>query len=243
MPITQAQQTAAEHQQWQAAQDPSPQVRLVAGPGTGKSARAMDRSAHGARPAFLMPELLSVAAGIGLAAACGFRVFVPLLALGLAGRFGVLPLSHGFEWLKSTEAIVAFSVSTLLEAAAYKIPWLDHALDTLATPAALFAGVLSVAALTAGLPPALRFSLALIVGGGAAAVVQQGATVLLRLKPQRSPAGSGIRSSPFSSWVRRSPRRCSRFSRRWSPCGSCSCSAVGSSCGSPVASSHAGRTD
>jgi hypothetical protein len=137
-----------------------------------------------------MPELLSVAAGIGLAAACGFRVFVPLLALGLSGRFGVLPLAHGFEWLASPEAIVAFSVATLLEAAAYKIPWLDHALDTLATPAALCAGMLSVAAVTAGLPPALRFSLALIAGGGAAALVQ-GTTVLLRLKSTALTGGIG----------------------------------------------------
>jgi Domain of unknown function (DUF4126) len=128
-----------------------------------------------------MEVLSGAAAGIGLAAACGFRVFVPLLALGLAGRCGLLPLAHGFEWLASPAALAAFSVATLLEAAAYKIPWLDHALDTLTTPAALFAGVLSVAAVTAGLPPAVRVSLALIAGGGTAALVQ-GATVLARLK-------------------------------------------------------------
>lgn len=37
MPITQGQKTAAEQTQWTAARDSSPQVRLVAGPGTGKS--------------------------------------------------------------------------------------------------------------------------------------------------------------------------------------------------------------
>jgi ATP-dependent DNA helicase UvrD/PcrA len=42
MPITQAQQQAAEQLQWAAAQDPAPQVRLVAGPGTGKS-KAIER--------------------------------------------------------------------------------------------------------------------------------------------------------------------------------------------------------
>jgi hypothetical protein len=145
-----------------------------------------------------MPEILSgVAAGIGLAAACGFRVFVPLLALGLAGCFGFLPLAHGFEWLASPGAIVAFSVATFLEAAAYKIPWLDHALDALATPAALFAGVLSVAAVTAGLPPALRVPLALIAGGGTAALVQ-GATVLARLK---STALTGGLANPFLAFL------------------------------------------
>jgi hypothetical protein len=136
-------------------------------------------------------EVLSaVAAGVGLAAACGFRVFVPLLALGIAGGFGVVPLAHGFEWLASPAALVAFAVATLLEAAAYKIPWLDHALDTLATPAALFAGVFMVAATTAGLPPALRVSLALIAGGGTATLVQ-GATVVARLKSTAVTGGLG----------------------------------------------------
>jgi hypothetical protein len=145
-----------------------------------------------------VPDVLSgAAAGIGLAAACGFRVFVPLLALGLAGRFGILPLAHGFEWLQSPAALAAFTVATVLEAAAYKIPWLDHALDALTTPAALFAGVLSVAAVTSGLPPAVRVSLALIAGGGTAALVQ-GATVLARVK---STALTGGLANPLLAFV------------------------------------------
>lgn len=37
MPITAAQKAVADQQQWAAARDRAPQVRLVAGPGTGKS--------------------------------------------------------------------------------------------------------------------------------------------------------------------------------------------------------------
>ena len=37
MPITAAQKAQAEQRQWTAARDGAPQVRLVAGPGTGKS--------------------------------------------------------------------------------------------------------------------------------------------------------------------------------------------------------------
>jgi hypothetical protein len=33
-------------------------------------------------------SLLSIALGLGLAAATGFRIFVPLLIAGLAARFG-----------------------------------------------------------------------------------------------------------------------------------------------------------
>ena len=42
---------------------------------------------------------LSVAAGLSLAAAAGFRAFVPLLAAGLAIHFGWLEPARGFDWL------------------------------------------------------------------------------------------------------------------------------------------------
>lgn len=46
MPITPAQIAQAEHQQWQAAQDAAAAIRLIAGPGTGKSATIERRVAH-----------------------------------------------------------------------------------------------------------------------------------------------------------------------------------------------------
>jgi ATP-dependent DNA helicase UvrD/PcrA len=46
MPITQAQRAVAEQQQWQAAQAQAAQVRLVARPGTGKTATIERRVAH-----------------------------------------------------------------------------------------------------------------------------------------------------------------------------------------------------
>jgi hypothetical protein len=124
--------------------------------------------------------LLSVAAGLGLAAACGFRVFVPLLALGWAAHEGHVALAPGFEWLASEEALVALGTATALEIGAYFVPWLDQLLDTLATPSAVAAGVLATAALLTDLPPALRWAVALIGGGGAAGVVQT-LTALTRL--------------------------------------------------------------
>jgi len=81
--------------------------------------------------------LVSLAAGLGLAAACGFRVFVPLLALSFAARSGYVPLSSGFDWIASDAAIAVFGSATMLEVVAYYIPWLDHALDVAATPAAI----------------------------------------------------------------------------------------------------------
>jgi hypothetical protein len=128
-----------------------------------------------------MSSLISIAVGIGLSAATGFRVFVPLLVLSLAARGGYLPLAAGFEWIASTEALVAFAVAALAEVAAYAIPWLDTALDTVATPIAVLAAIMVSAAVLTDLPPFLKWSLAIIAGGGAAGMVQ-GASALLRLQ-------------------------------------------------------------
>src|SRR4029453_10700721 len=84
--------------------------------------------------------LFSVALGIGLAAATGFRVFIPLLVAGLAARAGWLPLTESFAWLHSTPALVALGTAAVLETLAFYIPGLDHLLDVLAGPLAVVAG-------------------------------------------------------------------------------------------------------
>lgn len=139
--------------------------------------------------------LLSVLTGIGVAAACGFRVFVPLLALGLAGRFGVLPLNDSFSMLASLPALLALGTAAVAEVGAYYVPWLDNALDLAAAPAAVIAGVLASAAAITDLPPVLGWGIALIGGGGAAGLLH-GATSLLRLK---STAVTGGAANPVLS--------------------------------------------
>ena len=119
-----------------------------------------------------MDTLLSVVLGIGLSAACGFRIFVPFLIAGLAARTGHLTLGPSFTWMASTPALVALAVATVVEVGAYFIPWLDHALDVLATPAAVVAGAVMTASVVTGLDPMLRWTLALIAGGGIAGTVQ-----------------------------------------------------------------------
>lgn len=114
----------------------------------------------------------SLLVAVGLAAATGLRIFVPALVAAIAARAGVLPLSEGFQWLSSTPALVALGVATAIELGAYSIPWIDHALDVVATPVAIVAGFLLSAAVLVDLDPMLRWSLAAIVGGGAAAMVQ-----------------------------------------------------------------------
>jgi hypothetical protein len=116
--------------------------------------------------------ILSAILGIGLAAACGFRVFVPFLVVGVAARTGHLTLGPSFIWLSSTPALVALALATVLEIGGYYIPWLDHLLDVVATPAAVVAGAVMTASVVTGLDPMTRWILALIAGGGIAGTVQ-----------------------------------------------------------------------
>jgi len=138
----------------------------------------------------LLPALLSIAVGLGLAAASGFRVFAPLLVAGIAARSGHLPLASGFGWLQSLPALIALGTATLLEVGAYYVPWVDHALDMVATPLALVAGVLASASVVTDLPPLLKWTVAIIGGGGVAGLVQ-GTSVLFRLKSTALTGGAG----------------------------------------------------
>jgi len=142
-----------------------------------------------------METLLGIAIGIGLSAACGFRVFVPLIVMNLASLSGLLHLAPGFAWIGSYYATVVFATATIVEVFGYYIPWLDHFLDIVATPAAMIAGTVATASLVTDMSPVLKWTLSLIAGGGIAGLVQ-GTTVLLRAKSSVSTAGIG---NPFVS--------------------------------------------
>ena len=137
-----------------------------------------------------METLIEIAIGIGLSAACGFRVFVPLLVMNLAAMTGHLHLSSEFSWLGSQSATVAFGTATLLEVLGYYIPWVDHLMDTITTPAAMIAGVVATASTVTDVPPFLKWTLALIAGGGIAGLVQ-GTTLALRAKSSLATTGLG----------------------------------------------------
>ena len=134
--------------------------------------------------------LVALAAGIGLAAASGFRVFVPLLGVALAMRFGQIDPTEGWAWLAEPVALGVLAVAVVAEVGAYLVPWLDNALDSLATPAAVVAGTLLTALMLGDAPPVLQWVLAVVAGGGTAGVVQTG-TVLARATSLGTTGGVG----------------------------------------------------
>jgi uncharacterized protein DUF4126 len=124
-----------------------------------------------------METALTIALGMGLAAACGFRVFVPLLALSLAARGGYVTLAPRFDWIMTDAALWTLAIATVLEIGAYYVPWIDNLLDSVASPAAVVAGTLVAASVLTDMEPFTRWTLALIAGGGVAGSVQGLTTV------------------------------------------------------------------
>ena len=61
-----------------------------------------------------MEQILSVCLGVGLGAACGFRVFIPLLLINLGARTGHLTLTGNFEWLGGNPALIMLLLASLL---------------------------------------------------------------------------------------------------------------------------------
>ena len=136
----------------------------------------------------LTETLLALALGIGLAAAVGLRVFIPLLVVAVAAYFGSIPLAPAFEWLGTAPAVAMLGVAAAIEIAAYYVPGVDNVLDVIAAPLALVAGTFMVAAPLWDLPPLVKWTAAIVAGGGAAGLTH-GVTSLLRAKSTATTGG------------------------------------------------------
>ena len=143
-----------------------------------------------------MEAILSIMMGVALSATCGFRVFVPLLAVNIGTRAQdangqpLIELAGGFDWLSSDIALMVFVVATLFEIGGYYIPWIDNLLDTIASPASIVAGTVITASFVDGMDPWLQWLLGVIAGGGAAGAVQA-ATVVTRASSTVTTGGLG----------------------------------------------------
>jgi Domain of unknown function (DUF4126) len=132
----------------------------------------------------------SVMLGIALAAASGFRVFLPMLIVSVAAYAGYLPLGEGFAWLGTPAAMLMLGVAATVEVGAYFVPGVDNLLDVLATPVAVIAGATVSAATMTDLPPMLKWTAAIVAGGGAAGIMH-GLTTAVRVKSTVFTGGLG----------------------------------------------------
>ncbi|MGB1754386.1 MAG: DUF4126 domain-containing protein [Candidatus Thalassarchaeaceae archaeon] len=137
--------------------------------------------------------ILALCMGLGLAAASGFRVFLPPFLLSIAVRADAVEVdltNTSLEYFDSNVAVILLGVATIAELAAYYVPWVDNILDSIASPAAIVAGTGMTAIVLGGTDPVIQWALAIIAGGGVTAAVQ-GATVVTRGVSTAITAGIG----------------------------------------------------
>ena len=123
---------------------------------------------------FFLPYIISAFIGIGLAAATGFRVFMPMFAVSLASYLGWIPMNESFEWLAGLPTLITTGIAMVAEILAYYIPFIDHLLDTISVPLATIAGSVMFASQFADIGTFPQWALALIAGGGTAAAISSG---------------------------------------------------------------------
>ena len=78
--------------------------------------------------------MLEILTGTGLAAAAGLNAYIPLLLLGLAGRFlDIVQLPSGWSWLENEWVLGILVVLLVIELVADKIPAVDTVNDWIQT--------------------------------------------------------------------------------------------------------------
>lgn len=117
-------------------------------------------------------SIATLLSAFGLSASAGLNAYIPLLIVGVVGRFApaVVRLSAPWDALTSWWAIGTLSVLVLIEILADKIPVVDHANDVLGTVIRPAAGAILFAATTGTvsyLNPNVALILGLIVAGAA----------------------------------------------------------------------------
>jgi Domain of unknown function (DUF4126) len=145
-------------------------------------------------PAFLnWDTLIELMLAISLSSAAGFRVFVPLLALSAAAVLGHVDLPTNLDWIENPQALGLFAIAAILEILGYAIPWFDHALDLVATPAAILAGTVMTASIAPEMDPLVKWTLALVAGGGTAGLTK----AVMNLLRGTSTAATGGLANPI----------------------------------------------
>jgi hypothetical protein len=116
----------------------------------------------------------SILSGFGLAAPAGLNAWLPLLIVGLMGRFtNLIKLNPPFDLLTNTWVLITLGILLLIEIFADKIPAIDTANDIIHTFIRPVAGGILFAAhsgAVGGIDPALAFVLGLLAAGSVHAV-------------------------------------------------------------------------
>ena len=113
--------------------------------------------------------LTQLCAGLGLSSAAGLNAYIPLLAVGILGRIGVVHLEGPYALLSSWVGLSVIGVLAILDFVADKVPAVDHAVHVVGAIVHPVAGAIvfgSQSHAIGHIPPALALGAGLVVAGG-----------------------------------------------------------------------------
>jgi uncharacterized membrane protein len=138
----------------------------------------------------LVPLIVQIAMGIGLAACAGLRAFLPLFVVSVAVKLELVPVWERFEWLGSWPTLIVFGVAVVTELLSDKIPLVDNVLDVVQGVVKPAAGALLAVAVLTELSPLEATVLGIMAGASTAGAVHV-AKAKVRLFSSTATAGFG----------------------------------------------------
>jgi hypothetical protein len=134
----------------------------------------------------LTQHLPEIAVAAALAWASGLRLYLVLLAAGLAGRYGGVDLPVHLEVLESPLVLGAAGFMVLSEFVADKVPWLDSLWDAIHTFIRIPAGAALAAAVFGDSGQAVTLAAAILGGTLAASshFAKAGSRALINTSPE-----------------------------------------------------------
>ena len=92
--------------------------------------------------------------------------------------------------MASDIGLIILGVAMIVEILGYYVPWIDNLLDTIASPAAIIAGVMMMSSTLSDTHPALQWGASIVAGGGVSGTIQIG-TVATRAVSTATTGGLG----------------------------------------------------
>jgi uncharacterized membrane protein YciS (DUF1049 family) len=136
--------------------------------------------------------IAAVIVGLLLSLSAGVRVMLPLLAVNLLAFYHEIPLPENMAWLGTQPTLIILSVACAAETLVHFIPVAGTWLKAMATPLAFVAGTLLMAVPLGDHNPLYQWTLAAVLGGGAATLTHLGVTGARAMTAPANVASLGI---------------------------------------------------
>ena len=136
--------------------------------------------------------IAAVIVGLLLSLSAGVRTTLPLLAVNLLAFYHEITLPQNMAWLGTQPTLIILSVACVAETIIHFIPAVGTYLKVMATPLAFVAGTLLMAVPLGDHNPLYQWTLAAVLGGGAATLTHLGVTGARAMTAPANVASLGV---------------------------------------------------